>query len=110
MNSFGCSHVRSWANDSERSRASAPNEANAATDSRTFARRLLLALPVLDRRPRPGEQKVLAAGVDLPGVEVLDDVGADHRRQHEHTDPRLAAIDDLVRAVLAAREADDVAL
>jgi hypothetical protein len=51
-----------------------------------------------------------ARGQDLLGIGVMDDVGGDHRRQHQHADRRVGAVDDLMRALLAARKADDVTL
>src|SRR5215216_4317866 len=81
--------------------------------SRSTSAALVLAFPVLDGRPRPGEHEVLARGGrggDLPGIEVLDDLGSDHRREHQNPDRRLRAVDDLVRPVLAAREAGDIPL
>src|SRR5437870_4964266 len=74
---------------------------------------LLLALPVLESRPAPREHDRFAFGArggDLLGIGVMHDVGRDHRRQHEHADRRFGAVDDLMRALLAARKADDVAL
>src|SRR4029077_13900193 len=47
---------------------------------------------------------------DLAGVEVLDDVRRDQRGEHEDADGRVRVVADLVRALLAAPERDDVAL
>src|SRR5205823_2334561 len=51
-----------------------------------------------------------APRADLAGVEVLDDVRRDQRGEHEDADGRVRVVADLVRALLAARERDDVAL
>src|SRR6266542_961575 len=53
---------------------------------------LLLAFPVLESGYWPGKHDRLARGArgeHLPGIEVLDDVGPDHRRQHQHTSRRV---------------------
>src|ERR671935_2199928 len=74
---------------------------------------LLLALPVVELRPGLAEHDPLAgdaARADLAGVEILDDVRCDKGREHEDTDRRVRVVADLVRAFLAAREGDDVAL
>src|SRR5262249_30733838 len=51
-----------------------------------------------------------APRADLAAVEVLDDVRRDQRREHEDADGRVGVVADLVRALLTAREGDDVAL
>src|SRR5919198_2541509 len=63
-------------------------------------------------RARPGlaEHDPLAGDADLAGVEILDDVRCDKGREHEDTDRRVRVVADLVRAFLAAREGDHVAL
>src|SRR5215470_6316459 len=74
---------------------------------------LVLAFPVLDGRPRPREHDVFVVdvlGENLSRVEVLDDLAADHRGEHEHADRRVGPVDDLMRTVLAPRKADDVTL
>jgi hypothetical protein len=58
---------------------------------------------------RPNGRSARRLSIQSAGIEVLDDLGSDHRRQHEHTDRRVGAVDDRVRTVLAAREADDIA-
>src|SRR4029079_867527 len=47
---------------------------------------------------------------ELSGVEVLDDLAADHRGEHEYTNRRVCSVDELMRTVLAPREAGDVPL
>src|SRR5437762_8719843 len=74
---------------------------------------LVLVLPIFELGPRASEGDPLAGDApraDLAGVEVLDDVGRDQRGEHEDADGRARVIADLVRALLAARERDDVAL
>ena len=48
---------------------------------------LVLAFPVLDRGSRPREHDVFildVLGENLSGVEVLNDLAADHRGEHEY--------------------------
>src|SRR5215210_5257988 len=74
---------------------------------------LVLAFPVFELRPRASEDDPLAGDApraDLARVEVLDDVRRDQRGEHEDADGRVRDVADLVRALLAARERDDVAL
>src|SRR5918992_2312046 len=74
---------------------------------------LVLAFPVLDRGPGSRERDVFVLdvlGENLSGVEVLDDLAADHRGEHEYADGRVRSVDDLMRTLLAAREADNVTL
>src|ERR687886_435463 len=74
---------------------------------------LLLALPVVELRPGLAEHDPLAgdtARADLAAVEILDDVRCNKGREHEDTDRRVRVVADLVRAFLAARERDHVAL
>src|SRR2546430_9779762 len=74
---------------------------------------LVLALPVFELGPGASEDDPLAGDApraDLARVEVLDDVRRDQRGEHEDADGRVRVVADLVRAVLAARERDDVAL
>src|SRR6188472_3626467 len=81
--------------------------------ARTFADALVLAFPVFELRPRASEDDPLAGDApraDLARVEVLDDVRRDQRGEHEDADGRVRVVADLVRALLAARERDDVAL
>src|SRR5437764_5153930 len=73
---------------------------------------LVLVLPIFELWPRasevdrpPGD----APRADLARVEVLDDVRRDQRGEHEDADGRVRVVADLVRALLAARERDDVA-
>src|SRR5438046_2711119 len=73
---------------------------------------LVLAFPVFELGPRASEDDPLAGDApraDLAGVEVLDDVRRDQRGEHEDADGRVRVVADLVRALLAARERDDVA-
>src|SRR5207237_867555 len=74
------------------------------------ARRAAVAVPYWDAvaglNPLAGD----APRADLAGVEVLDDVRRDQRGKHEDADGRVRVVADLVRALLAARERDDVAL
>src|SRR3954452_10645800 len=83
---------------------------------RTGSRRvaaLVLALPIFELGPRASEDDPLAGDApraDLAAVEVLDDVRRDQRGEHEDADGRVRVVADLVRALLAARERDDVAL
>ena len=74
---------------------------------------LVLVLPIFELRPWASEDDPLAGDApraDLAGVEVLDDVRRDQRGEHEDADGRVRVVADLVRALLAARERDDVAL
>src|SRR3954470_8286814 len=74
---------------------------------------LVLVLPIFELRPGASEDDPLAGDApraDLAGVEVLDDVRRDQRGEHEDADGRVRVVADLVRALLAARERDDVAL
>src|SRR5204863_8362930 len=74
---------------------------------------LVLALPVFELGPGASEDDPLAGDApraDLARVEVLDDVRRDQRGEHEDADRRVRVVADLVRALLAARERDDVAL
>src|SRR5438132_5210114 len=74
---------------------------------------LVLVLPIFELGPRASEDDPLAGDApraDLAGVEVLDDVRRDQRGEHEDADGRVRVVADLVRALLAARERDDVAL
>src|SRR5918999_3826301 len=74
---------------------------------------LVLAFPVLDRGPGSRERDVFVLdvlGENLSGVEVLDDLAADHRGEHEYANRRVRSVDDLMRTVLAPRKADDVTL
>src|SRR5207237_8021165 len=74
---------------------------------------VVLVLPICELGPRASEDDPLAGdapGADLAGVEVLDDVRRDQRGEHEDADGRVRVVADLVRALLAARERDDVAL
>src|SRR5688572_16507341 len=74
---------------------------------------LVLAFPVFELRPGASEDDPLAGDApraDLARVEVLDDVWRDQRGEHEDADGRVRVVADLVRALLAARERDDVAL
>src|SRR5918992_346428 len=74
---------------------------------------LVLAFPVLDRGPGSRERDVFVLdvlGENLSGVEVLDDLAADHRGEHEDANRRVRSVDDLMRTVLAPRKADDVTL
>src|SRR6266487_3544252 len=74
---------------------------------------LVLVLPIFELGPRASEDDPLAGDApraDLAGVEVLDDVRRDQRGEHEDADGRVGVVADLVRALLAARERDDVAL
>src|SRR5207253_9330782 len=69
--------------------------------------------PIFELGPRASEDDPLAGDApraDLAGVEVLDDVRRDQRGEHEDADGRVRVVADLVRALLAARERDDVAL
>src|SRR5262249_31620358 len=75
--------------------------------------RLVLALPIFELGPRASEDDPLAGDApraDLAGVEVLDDVRRDQRGEHEDADGRVRVVADLVRALPAARERDDVAV
>src|SRR5436190_12149749 len=81
-------------------------------ESEAFASSVL-ALPIFELRSRPGEHDALAldaARTDLSRVQVLDEVGRDQRREHQHADRRVGRVLDLMRAFLAAGKADDVAL
>src|SRR4029079_5894153 len=74
---------------------------------------LVLVLPIFELRPRASEDDPLAGDApraDLARVEVLDDVRRDQCGEHEDADGRVRIVADLVRALLAARERDDVAL
>ena len=74
---------------------------------------LVLALPVVELRPRASEHDPVAsdaARADLAGVEVLDDVRRDQRREHEDADQRVRVVADLVCTLLAAGEGDHVPL
>src|SRR5262245_29907223 len=74
---------------------------------------LVLALPIIELGPRASEDDPLAGDApraDLAGVEVLDDIRRDQRREHEDADGRARVVADLVRTLLTARERDDVAL
>src|SRR3712207_6477967 len=74
---------------------------------------LVLVLPIFELGPRASEDDPLAGDApraDLAGVEVLDDVRRDQRGEHEDADRRVRVVADLVRALLAAREGDDIAL
>src|SRR5437867_10335346 len=74
---------------------------------------LVLVLPIFELGPRASEDDPLAGDApraDLAGVEVLDDVRRDQRGEHEDADGRVRVVADLVRALLAARERDDVGL
>src|SRR5437762_11621908 len=74
---------------------------------------LVLVLPIFELGPRASEDDPLAGDApraDLAGVEVLHDVRRDQRGEHEDADGRVRVVADLVRALLAARERDDVAL
>src|SRR5256884_9541062 len=74
---------------------------------------LVLVLPIFELGPRASEDDPLAGDApraDLAGVEVLDDVRRDQRGKHEDADGRVRVVADLVCALLAARERDDVAL
>src|SRR5919106_589389 len=74
---------------------------------------LVLAFPVLDRGSGPREHDVFvldALGENLSGVQVLNDLAADHRGEHEYANRRVCSVEDLMRAVLAALKADDVTL
>src|SRR3954447_2002848 len=83
---------------------------------RTGSRRvaaLVLAFLVFELRPGASEDDPLAGDApraDLARVEVLDDVRRDQRGEHKDADRRVRSVADLVRALLAARESDDVAL
>src|SRR5262245_19860989 len=75
--------------------------------------RLLLAFPVVELGAWTAEHDPFprhAACAHLPRIEVLDDVRRDQRGEHEDADGRVRVVADLVRALLAARERDDVAL
>src|SRR3954453_19827079 len=75
--------------------------------------RLVLVLPIFELGPRAGEDDPLAGDApraDLAGVEALDDVRRDQRGGHTGADVRVRVVADLVRAPLAARERDDIAL
>src|SRR3954452_23841823 len=74
---------------------------------------LVLVLPIFELGPRASEDDPLAGDApraDLARVEVLDDVRRDQRGEHEDADGRVRVVADLVRALLAARERDNVAL
>src|SRR5207248_10192362 len=74
---------------------------------------LLLVFPVLNRGTRSREHDVFVLGVlrqNLSGVEVLDDFAGSHRGEHEDPHRRVRSVDDLMRAVLASRTADDIAV
>src|SRR4051794_845716 len=74
---------------------------------------LVLVLPVVELGPRASEDDPFAGDApraDLARVEVLDDVRRDQRGEHEDADGCVRVVADLVRALLAARERDDVAL
>src|SRR5262245_14828452 len=61
---------------------------------------LLLAFPVVERRPRTAEHDQVtchAACADLARIEVLDDVRGDECRKHEDANRRLGSIPDLMR-------------
>src|SRR5262249_20659823 len=73
--------------------------------------RLVFAVPVVQFGPGAGEEDALAgdaAGADLAGVEVLDDVRLDDRREHQNADRRVRVVPDLMRALLTARKRYDV--
>src|SRR4026208_90395 len=74
---------------------------------------LVLAFPGLGGRPGPSAHDVFVLdvlGENLSGVEVLDDLAADHRGEHEDANGRVGPVADLVRTVFAAPKADDVTL
>src|SRR6185295_8781193 len=74
---------------------------------------LVLAFPELGRGSRPREHDVFVLSVlgeDLSGVEVLDDLAADHRGEHEYANWCVCSVDDLMRTVLPPRKAGDVTL
>src|SRR4051794_5024575 len=74
---------------------------------------LVLVLPIFELGPWASEDDPLAGDApraDLAGVEVLDDVRRDQRGEQEDADGRVRVVADLVRALLAAWERDDVAL
>src|SRR4051794_41820450 len=74
---------------------------------------LVLVLPIFELGPRASEDDPLAGDAPravLARVEVLDDVPRDQRGEHEDADGRVRVVADLVRALLAARERDDVPL
>src|ERR1043165_7612506 len=85
--------------------------ASRVADDRTCL--LVLARPIFELGTRASEDDPLAGDApcaDLAGVEVLDDVRRDQRGEHEDADGGVRVVADLVRALLAARERDDVAL
>src|SRR5688572_772002 len=75
--------------------------------------RLVLAVPVVEDRAGARQQDALALHVsraELAAVGVVDQVGRNQGREHEHSDRRLGPVADLMGALLSTRERDDVTL
>ena len=72
---------------------------------------LVLAVPVVEPRPGPSQQDLLAlraASSDLAAIDLLHDLRRDLGREHQDADRRVGAVADLVGAVLAPTKAHDV--
>src|SRR5207237_3843834 len=74
--------------------------------------RSVLAFPVVERLAETAHEEALpacAVGAHLAAVGVFEDLGLDHRREHEHSDRSIGPVGDLVKASVSARERHHVA-